>query len=138
MSKEQPAAQKVFKLSDFFTREKAEAGAVVPLDLPDGTPTGHWVRIVGNESDRFRQARAKAEKMAFDIAKITDEAERQTAIEAQTTAVLVACVIGWSLDEECNADNITKMLIEAPYIRRLIDRSVGNRALFFANSSTNS
>lgn len=135
MSKEQPA---VFKLSDFFTREKSNVGAVVHLDLPDGTPTGAWVRVVGNESDRFRQARAKAEKMAFDIAKIEDDAERQAAIEAQTTAVLVACVLEWSLEEPCNTENITKMLVEAPYLRRLIDRAVGNRALFFVNSSTNS
>lgn len=141
MSKEQPVkseAPKVFKLSDFFTREKAEVGAVVPLELPDGTETGQWVRVVGNESDRFHRAKAKAEKMAFDIAKISDEAERQSAIDAQMVSILVACVMDWSLDEPCNTENVTQMLVEAPYIRRLIDRAVGNRALFFGNSSTTS
>ena len=45
-------------MEDFFTREKSNEGIIVPLGLPDGTPTEHGLRyeeLTLTHSERPRQ-----------------------------------------------------------------------------------
>lgn len=134
MTTEQPVK---FKLADFFTLDKAEAGAVVPLETPDGNPTGEWLKVVSRESERFRVASAMATRNALDISKISDPEERIKAVEEQTSIVCAKCVIGWSFDVECSFDNVIELVRNAPYIKDVIDKAISDRSLFFAKSSTN-
>ena len=128
---EQP---KKFEISDFFTKNKAEIGTTIDLLLPDGTPTGERLTIVGNESDTFRRAKSAAERAALELARIEDLQERDDAIYDQTVIICARCVIGWTLSTPCTFENVYELLSNAPYIKRLVDVAIGNRALFFARS----
>lgn len=134
MKTEQPAK---LKLSDFFTLDKAEAGAIVPLETPDGEPTGEWLKVVSRESERFRVASAMATRNALDISKIADPEDRIRAVEEQTSIVCAKCVIDWSFDVECSFEYVVELVRNAPYIKNAIDKAISDRSLFFAKSSTN-
>ena len=50
------AAGAAGSMDAFFTRGKANEGVQLPLYLPDGSKSEHWVRILGVDSDIFRAA----------------------------------------------------------------------------------
>lgn len=46
-------------MESFFTRENANEGIELPLLLPDGTKTEHWLRIRGVDARRIPQGRGQ-------------------------------------------------------------------------------
>lgn len=46
-------------MESFFTRENANEGIELPLLLPDGTKTEHWLRIRGRRRRRIPQGRGQ-------------------------------------------------------------------------------
>ena len=55
-------------MESFFTRENANEGIELPLLLPDGTKTEHWLRIRGVDADGFRKAEARSKRKMLEIA----------------------------------------------------------------------
>lgn len=123
-----------FNLEDYFTREKSSKGERIFLQLPDGTPTADWLTLVGTESENFRTAQAMSARKAVDIAKIELEEDRVRAIDDARVRVLAACVVGWSFDLEFTPANVYQLLRNAAYLADMVDRTIGNRAIFFAKA----
>ena len=49
----------------FLTRPGANEGVKFDLSLPDGTKSGFWIRIVGEDSDIFRDGHAELLRSAI-------------------------------------------------------------------------
>lgn len=130
--------KKTHTMEAFFTREKANEGIRVPLHLPTGELSEHWIEIYGVDSDAFRIAEAMSRREGVRIAQIEDPAKRDTATAELTRRLRAALVKGWSFDQECTPDNVAAFLREAPQIAEAIDRVSSNRALFFGIASLDS
>lgn len=126
------------EMESFFTRERANEGVQVPLYLPSGKKSDHWVRIRGVDSDLFRQAEANSKRAAIKIAAIEDEEERARAIADTKLELIASLVIGWSFEKECSLENIKEFLHQAPQIADAVDQVAGKRALFFGGRSSSS
>lgn len=141
-------AAKVINIEDFFTREKSNEGILVPLNLPDGTPTEHWIKIRGIDSDAFRRADTESKREMMDFArelardladkKLTPEQERearQAFFERSKIKIIAALAIEWSFPVELNKEMITKFLTEAPNQADILDRLAYDRVAFFKKKS---
>lgn len=127
-------------MQQFFTREKANDGAKMPLQLPDGTETKYWLLVRGIDSDAFRKANAAANQRLLHI---TEEEEKdpgkvEAIKEECKLSLIVALIAGWSFDMPCTEENVASFLKEAPYIRDGVDRFAANRKLFFKMQSEDS
>ena len=49
-------------MNAFFTRGVANEGLQLPLYLPNGEKSEHWVRVLGVDSDSFRAAEAESKR----------------------------------------------------------------------------
>lgn len=121
-------------LEQFFTREKANEGIKLPLSLPDGSPSGHWLMIRHIDCDEFRKKDFEMKRrLVYDSKKTSFDgvtAEQQ----AELLSVLIA---SWSFsDVECNDENKIQLLIEAPQIADEINRVSVINSLFFSNSQS--
>lgn len=130
------------KKSDFFTRARANDGVVVKLYLPNGDESGEWLRILGTESDAFREAEVRERQELMRIGEITDEAERKAAANANAkewNVRLLASLVGaWSFDEPCTQAAVLELFKEAPQIFDKVERVANDRARFFGPRSTSS
>jgi len=118
-------------MESFFTRERSNEGTEIPLYLPSGEKSDHWIRIRGVDSDIFREVEAEVKREAVRVAVLEDEDEKKKKI-AEAKVKLIACLImSWSFEEECNQENILRLLKEAPQIMDMIDKVATKRSLFF-------
>jgi hypothetical protein len=121
-------------MREFFTRSAANEGIELPLWLPDGTKSEHWIRIRGVDSDAFRAAEARWNRALSRIA-IMDEEQQAAEMDRARLDLLCALVLSWSFEQECTEANVREFLIEAPQIADAINKTAGQRALFFVNRS---
>lgn len=135
---ENKAAGAVAGMDAFFTRSKANEGLQLPLYLPNGQKSAHWVRILGVDSDAFRNAEAESRRDAFRIAQIDDVAERAHAIASSKRRLVASLVAAWSFDRPCTVDDVDAFFKEAPQIMDAIDLAASKRALFFGAGSSSS
>lgn len=131
-------AKAAFLMNDFFTREKANEGIQLPLYLPNGLKSEHWVRIIGIDSDTFRAADIEARRDAVRIAQIDDPKAREEAIAKSKRDLVAVLVIDWSFPSPCTHEEVSNFFKEAPQIMDAIDQAASRRALFFANGSSSS
>lgn len=132
------AAGAVTGMDAFFTRSRANEGLELPLYLPNGQKSEHWVRVLGVDSDAFRNAEAESRRDAFRIAQIEDLADRAKAIADSKRHLVASLVVAWSFDRPCNVEEVEAFFSEAPQIMDAIDRAASKRALFFAAGSSSS
>jgi hypothetical protein len=125
--------KKKIGMDAFNVVKKATEGVKMPLNLPDGTPTEHFIVVRGADSTRFRGAKAKYNReLAKGLKSCKDDAEKQEALQDETTRKMVAAlVVDWSFDTECNETNIRKFLADSPQIQEQIDSFAGVRSNFF-------
>ena len=67
-------------MESFSTRENANEGIELPLLLPDGTKTEHWLRIRGVDADGFRKAEARSKRKMLEIAAEKDLDKRDAEV----------------------------------------------------------
>lgn len=133
---EPPAA---VQMAAFFTRQRANEGIELPLDLPDGTPTAHRIRIRGVDSDAFRAAHADSKRRLVELAFNKERATAESIDhEAERLRLLASLVVSWTFAEACDTDSVVALLREAPQLAEQIDRIASRRSLFFVNGSPNS
>jgi hypothetical protein len=126
-------------IEKFFTRQKANEGIVLPLTLPDGTPTEHSITIYGVDSDSYRTEEAESKRKAFEIAASGDRAAASIMIRDGRVTLVASMVKSWTMDLPCTKENVVRLLQEAPQITDAIDRLASDRRSFFKpslNSST--
>lgn len=121
----------------FYTRAKANEGIKLPLVLPTGERTEHWLQIRGIDSDIFRAAEAQASRRVLEIAAIEDKDEKAKAENDVKADLLASLVIAWSFDQECTIENVKAFFAEAPQIANMVDRAASQRSRFFVEKSSN-
>jgi hypothetical protein len=107
---------------DFYTNTRASEGVVVEFADPAGSR--EWIRIRSVLSDEFKTASLLALE---DAARISAESGKEKArrLRARLAAALVA---DWSLPGDVDP---IQLLIEAPRLRRQIERIAENNSLHF-------
>lgn len=132
MSEETKQSPAAVTMDAFFTRQRANEGIELPLDLPDGTPTAHRIRIRGVDSDAFRTAHAESRRRLVELASNKDKTALDTAdAEKERLTLLASLVVSWTFDVPLTIDAIISFLREAPQLAEQIDRIASRRSLFF-------
>lgn len=126
---------------DFYVKQEAEEGRRVDLSNADGTPSGHWMVIRSVLSAPYEQGFASIKAQALEeVLRLATAGGREHARQLdkqqrrQRRARLVASLIAdWSLDMPCTETEKTKLLIQAPRLRRQIERV--SETIFIARAS---
>jgi len=107
---------------DFYTKTRASEGVRVEFVDPFGSR--EWIRIRSVLSDEFKAASLLAVE---DAARISTESGKEKArrLRARLAAALIA---DWSLSSDVDP---IQLLIEAPRLRRQIERIAENHSLHF-------
>lgn len=118
------------KLSHFFTRSKANAGATFILRDPDtNEPSGVELQVVGFESDSFLKAVTEKNRDGARIEAL--EGEEKEGAEVEANLVLAAALVtGWNYDEPFDRNEVIELLRESPYIRRDLEQYASERKNF--------
>ena len=138
--------QTKLKPEDFFTRKTANEGKNMPLDMPDGSPSGEYITVAGVYSDAFLKAESESnykmltmlqeEKTRKDNGEdVVLNLEARKAIKLELIASLI---VGWSFDVECTPESALQLLAEAPHILEGVDTFAGDRKAFFKKPSVTS
>lgn len=125
-------------MAEFYTREASNDGVKLPLYTVYNERTDHWLRVLGADSDAFRDAELRAKREGMQVAAIQDPAERSRETRALQNRLLAAAVVAWSFPKPCTFDNVVAFLGEAPQIADAIDTLISRRSLFFAKRSIDS
>lgn len=123
------------KLTDFYTRDRANQGERMPLALPDGTPTDQYLVIRGADSDTVRAAIDDFRRDLLRLSAVEDKAERTTGESQARIRLTSAMVAGWSFDEPFTDAALAELLREAPYIADQVQRFTEDRQRFFGKRS---
>lgn len=121
-------------MQEFFTKRAAEEGLKIPLFKPDGSPSEHWLLILGIDSDTFKKAEFESKQQLVTISKLDGE-ERFTAMRMLERKCVASLIIGWSFDQPCTPENVLAFLIEAPQIESMVNKLAAQRSLFFKKGS---
>lgn len=124
-------------MESFFTREKANEGVEFPLYLPTGEITEHSLKVLGVDSDTFRDMDNQCKR---EIATSKESSpEEISKLYRELKLKLVAClVVSWTFDKPCTLENVMDFLRNAPQIADAIDKVASKRSLFFAQESKSS
>lgn len=118
-------------MKEFFTRETANEGKKVPLYLPNGEKSEHWLHLLGTDSDQFRLTEARSKRNVIEFAQIESVSEREIAVEDAKRVLVASLISDWSFDQECNEDNKVELLKNAPQIANVINLYCADRKNFF-------
>jgi len=126
---------------DFYVKQEAEEGRRVDLSNADGTPSGHWMvirSVLSHQYEKtFKAIQAEALSQVMEISKAAGKEHALFMGKSQRRtrkARLVASLIAdWSLDLPCSEKEKTNLLIQAPRLRRQIERV--SETIFIARAS---
>lgn len=117
----------------FNTVAVANKGRKLPLLLPDGSPSEHYLIVGHVYADAFR-AKSEQIEREFAEAKFGDDAMAAKKFMDDNRPVLLASLIyGWSFEKECTPENVAAFLKTAPQIMAKVDEYAGSTAFFFGN-----
>ena len=125
-------------MKEFFTRQAANEGVKLPLQHPDGTPSGHWLQVRGIDSDSFRRAETKGKQRVMELLSVKDDHLREEEIEKAEVECIASLVAGWSFPQPLTQEEVVLFLTEAPQIREQVNSFAARRAAFFAKKSMRS
>lgn len=121
----------------FYTRAAANEGRRMPLKAPDGKPTEHWLLVRHVWSDAFMdtEQRLVREEAAARLAAKAAGDDPAGGSDDRAIELLVSLVAGWSFEAECNPAAVRELLVNAPQIRKQLDRFAADARAFFGASS---
>jgi hypothetical protein len=126
------------KLTDFYTRDKANEGRTVDVPGPDGKPCGVKFTIHSSDCDAFRRGKAAILAKGLDIASLPDD-KRADAVERLNLEMVALCVSGWEgMEDDFSQDALVTLFQNAPYLAAFVERIADNRTLFFGKGSGSS
>ena len=127
---------KPFALSDFFTLGALEKGKKLPLTLPDGTETEHYLMVMGSDAPAARKAMLEAMRMMRDEAKekmpVDAEEDLQQRVNLHYRSVLA---FDWSFPVPYTKEAVTELLINNPGLALEVEKLASDRTRFFAKDS---
>ncbi len=134
-------------MEEFFTKDKANEGKVLPLYNPEtGEKSQHWLKVLGVDSDAYFKAETAMQRAMPGIqaeAKGLDGAEAQLTFVADKQKewkrkIVAAVIADWSFDKPCNEEEKIDFLTKAPQIVTAVDGFISDRRLFFSLGQANS
>lgn len=125
-------------MEDFYTVDAANEGLKVPLFLPDGSPSNHWLMVLGVDSDAFRDADERAKRELIRLNEIEDDEQRLIAFRDIKLRLQAVLVFDWSFDQKCTLDNVIAFFRKAPHLGATVDRIASNRAMYWKKKSISS
>lgn len=125
-------------MKEFFTRERANEGVELPLTLPEGGATEHWLRIRSIDSDAFRIAETEAKRRVLESALEKDLVKREEMIHDEELKCIGSLVCGWSFEQELTDAGVFDFLKEAPQIADAVNRFAAMRGTFYRKKSKSS
>ena len=124
---------KPFALSDFFTLGALEKGKKLPLTLPDGTETEHYLMVLGADAPAARKALLEATRILRDEGKEGMSVEEEAAISQRANLLYrSALAFDWSLPVPYSKEAIAELLLNNPGLSNDVERLASDRARFFA------
>jgi hypothetical protein len=137
------------EMKRFFTRPQANAGTRLVLKDPiTGKDTEHWIQVLGQDSDAFREEEDACRRRTQDaLAAIppnqqNDMAKRVEVVRGMKLEEFLlgaaALVAAWSFAEPCTREDVIAWLRQAPHIQTEIDILAGDRANFLGSSASSS
>ena len=115
--------------ASFLTRPYANEGIKVRLYDAEGKDSGHWLRVVGEDSDLFRNGQANLYRIALKNSELPEE-QADEIFKAESLRVLASCILDWSFEEEATIDERVSLLMDAPKIKDRIERTITSSSLF--------
>lgn len=109
---------------------KINDGVQLDLTLPDGSPSGQWIKVRNFRCDAYRKKLADIQaKRAEHGPAGADEAK------ADRIALLAALISAWSFKTPLTLGSAAEFLERAQLVPEQIDRLCVDDARFFANGS---
>jgi len=137
---EKPKTKKEVKpksYAAFLTRQPHNEGVVINnLPLADGTSSDKWMRVVGEDSDIFREGHARLLRLAIKEADSKDEKASDEAHKDRVTQLLADCVIDWNFEEELTREERFYILKNAPKIYDKVNEAITSKSLFVKKKLT--
>lgn len=132
-------------MEEFFTQDNANEGAQIDLFRIDGTKSGHWLVILGTDSDMHHMINAKARRalgvIEIEGGMIADLEERENFLLGKQLEweikIIAALLKSWSFEMEPTHENKIDFLTKAPQIREQINKLATRRQLFIKAGSKN-
>lgn len=119
-------------MKEFFTRQKANEGRVLPLYLPSGEKSEHTITVLGIDSDTFKKKDNEMKRAALELSKDLKSDERAQEVEKLRVRLIASMVTAWTFDMEFTEANVVNFITEAPQIAEAINQFAANRRAFFA------
>lgn len=117
------------KLSDFYFADKHAAGSRMPVLLPSGEDSGEWLQVRGPDCDESVKASRAYTRALFavddQLADLKAQAEasknwyeynitKEDNTRGLNIEFISEIVMGWSLDEDFNHENLRTLLLQFP------------------------
>ena len=132
------AAKKQLTPADFFTVPKSVAGRKLYLSLPDGTPTEHYLLVLGIEAPAAHAAIVESARPLRGIAADLDDDAKTALNEQANLQFRSGLVIGWSFAAAHSREAVTELLTNRPEFGPQIERFSNDRRLFFGKEAARS
>ena len=108
-------------MKEFYTAKAHSKAQKMPLMLPDGTETEHFIMVLGSQSKPARESKAEALRLMLD---------GQYDKESVKYMMISSYIDSWSFDEDCTEESKIKFLKNAPQIADSIDIFAANHKNF--------
>lgn len=119
----------------FNTVAMANKGRKLPLLLPDGSPSEHWLSVGHIYADAFRRESEKVQREFADSDFKDDAVAAEKFVQDNRPRVLATLVYGWSFEQECTPENVEAFLRSAPQIADKVNEYCGSNAYFFPDAN---
>lgn len=117
----------------FLTRPRHNEGVVVFLLLPDGSKSDKWVRVVGEDSDIFREGHANLLRLAI---REGDSEDSDKPHKSRVVELLADCIIDWNFEEELTREEKVNLIRNAPKIFDKVNETITSQSLFIKKKPT--
>lgn len=129
-------AEKPFSMADFYTLGALEKGKKLPLTLPDGTETEHYLMVMGSDAPAARKALLEASRM------LRGEAKEKMSVDAEAELTqranlhyLSVLAFDWSFPVPYTKEAVTELLLNNPGLSLEVEKLASDRTRFFAKDS---
>lgn len=131
-----------FDLASLRHRDTATVDILHPRT---GAFTGMRVEVAGVDSAAYRAAEREQRNRRLQLLQLGNRSAL-TAEEAEADALelLARCTVSWSgvregsVEAPCTPDNVRRLYLAYPWLRRQVDEAMADRARFFEESPTSS
>mgnify|MGYP003630001327 CR=1 FL=1 len=126
----------------FCITKQSEEGVKLPLTLPNGKPTDHWLKVRGMDCPQCRASEAIYDRGLSLLAaehnkKELDPVEYKERRGALLRDYIASFIVDWSNTQDCTKGNVVSFLGQAPQILDAVDRFVSDRGNFIDAAFTN-